>query len=110
MGTSGPGGGSRMLGGGPSGPPRGGGGDPGDGYTGGRVPQFGDFGPVTRPQSVGALCLEAPPRYQGGTRPGVRMFLWEVHRWMGLMDFPRAKWIDIVVTRTEGAAQSWLIH
>ena len=26
------------------------------------------------------------------------------------MDYPQAKWIDIVATRTEGAAQSWLTH
>ena len=29
---------------------------------------------------------------------------------MRLMDFPQAKWIDIVATRTEGAAASWLSH
>ena len=34
----------------------------------------------------------------------------EVNRWMQLMDFPQAKWIDIVVTRTEGATASWLSH
>ena len=29
---------------------------------------------------------------------------------MRLMDYPQAKWIDIVATRTEGAASSWLSH
>ena len=29
---------------------------------------------------------------------------------MRLMDYPQAKWIDIVATRTEGAAASWLSH
>ena len=78
MDTNGPGGGSRMPGGGPGGPPGGGGGDPGDGYSGGRVPQFGDFGLVAKPQSIGALCLEALPRYQGGAWPSVRMRIGEI--------------------------------
>ena len=26
------------------------------------------------------------------------------------MDFPQHKWIDILATRTEGAANSWLTH
>ena len=30
--------------------------------------------------------------------------------WMWLMDYPQANWIDIVATRMEGAAQSWLTH
>ena len=29
---------------------------------------------------------------------------------MSLMDYPQRKWIDIVATRTEGAANSWLTH
>ena len=29
---------------------------------------------------------------------------------MQLMDFPQAKWIDIIATQTEGAASSWLSH
>ena len=98
-----------MPGGGPGGPP-GGGGDPDGGYSGGRGLRFGDFDSTARPLAVGALRLEAPPRYQGGQRPGVRMWLWETRRWMGLMDYPQSKWIDIVATRTEGAAQSWLTH
>ena len=91
-------------------PPGGGGGDPDGGYSGGQAPRFGTFGQDARPLAVGALRLEAPPRYQGGTRPGVRAWLREMGRWMRLMDYPQAKWIDIVATRTEGAAQSWLTH
>ena len=113
-GASGPGGGSGGSGyphGGLGGPPRGGGGDPGDGYPGGRVPR--EWGPVpaARPPTVGALHLEAPPRYAGGAqRPGVCAWLREMSRWMRLMDYPEAKWIDIAATRTEGAASSWLSH
>ena len=98
-----------MPGGGPGGPP-GGGGDPDGGNSGSRGLRFGDFGPAARPLAVGALRLEAPPRYQGGTRPGVRAWLREMGRWMSLMDYPQQKWIDIVATRTEGAANSWLTH
>ena len=29
---------------------------------------------------------------------------------MRLMDYPEAKWIDIVATHTEGAAANWLSH
>ena len=38
----------------------GGGGDPGDGFSRGQVPIFGEPVPAARPQSVGALRLEAP--------------------------------------------------
>ena len=109
LGKSMPGGGSSMPGGGPGGPP-GGGGDPDGGHSGSRGLRFGDFDSAARPLAVGALRLEAPPRYQGGTRPGVRAWLREMARWMSLMDYPQRKWIDIVATRTEGAANSWLTH
>ena len=59
---------------------------------------------------MGVMRLEAPPRYSGGTRPGVRAWLREVHRWMRLMNYPEGSYIDIVATRTEGAAVSWLNH
>ena len=94
----------------PGGPSGGGGGDPGDGFSRGQVPRFGDPVPAARPQTVGALRLEAPARYAGGQRPGVRAWLRDVSRWMRLMDYPEAKWIDIVATCTEGAAASWLSH
>ena len=97
MDKSGPGGGSSMPGGGPGGPP-GGGGDPDGGYSGGRVPRFGGLDLAARPLAVGALRLEAPPRYQGGTRPGVHAWLSEMARWMSFMDNPQRKWIDIVAT------------
>ena len=106
-GTSGLGG---PIGGPPGGPPGDGGSDPGDGYSRGQIPRYGDPVPTARPQTIGTLCLEAPARYSGGTRPGVRAWLREVSRWMRLMDYPQAKWIDIVTTRTEGAASSWLSH
>ena len=109
MGKSGPGGGSSIPGGPPGGPP-GGGGDPDGGYSGGRGLRFGDLDPAARPLAVGALRLEAPPRYQGGMQPGVRAWLREMARWISLMDYPQRKWIDIVATRTEGAANSWLTH
>ena len=56
------------------------------------------------------MRLEAPPRYGGGTRPGVRAWLREVSRWMRLMEYPQGVWEDIVATRLEGAALSWLTH
>ena len=103
-------GGTSGGGGPPGGPSGGGGGGPGDGNPRGQVPRYGDPVPAARPQSVGALRLEAPARYAGGAKPGVRAWLREVSRWMRLMDYPQAKWIDIVATRTEGAAASWLSH
>ena len=98
-------------GGGPPGGPSGSGGnDPGDELPRGRIPRYRDPVPVAQPQSVGALRLEAPARYAGGAKPGVRAWLREVSRWMRLMAYPQAQWIDIVATRTEGAASSWLSH
>ena len=106
-GTSGGGG---PPGGPPGGPSGSGGDDPGDDVPRGQVPRYRDPVPTARPQTVGALRLEAPARYAGGAKPGVRAWLREVSRWMRLMDYPQAKWIDIVATRTEGAAASWLSH
>ena len=63
--TSGLGGGSGMPGGGPGGPLGGGGGDPDGGYSSGQVPRFRTFGQDAKPLAVGALRLEAPPRYRG---------------------------------------------
>ena len=109
-GVGGTSGGGGPPGGPPEGPSGSGGGDPGDGLPRGRVPQWREPVPAARPQAVGALRLEAPARYAGGAKPGVRAWLREVSRWMRLMDYPQAKWIDIVATRTEGAAASWLSH
>ena len=106
-GTSGGGG---PPGGPPGGPSGSGGDDPRDDFPRGQVPCYRDPVPTVRPHAVGALRLEAPARYAGGAKPGIRVWLREVSWWMRLMDYPQAKWIDIVTTRTEGAASSWLSH
>ena len=77
-GVGGTSGGGGPLGGPPGGPSGSGGGDPGDEFPRGRVPRYRDPVPVARPQVVGALRLEAPARYAGGTKPGLRTWLREV--------------------------------
>ena len=51
------------------------------------------------PLCVGQLKLEGPARYFGGQKPSVRAWLVEVERWMRLMYYPPADWVDIVATR-----------
>ena len=57
---------------------------------------------------VGQLKLEAPPRYKGSRFPGVRRFLTDVERWMRLMRYPRAVYVDIIATRCEDGPQLWI--
>ena len=57
---------------------------------------------------VGQMKLDAPPRYGGGRRPGVRVWLSHMERYMRLMKFPPSDWLDIVAMRVEGAASSWM--
>ena len=54
------------------------------------------------------MKLDPPPRYGGGRRPGVRVWLSHMERYMRLMKFPQADWLDIVAMRVEGAASSWM--
>ena len=60
------------------------------------------------PLGIGQLKLEAPVRYFGGQKPSVRAWLVEVERWMRLMRYPLADWVDIVATRLDGAASTWI--
>ena len=60
------------------------------------------------PLGIGQLKLEGPARYSGGQKPSVRAWLVEVERWMRLMRYPPADWVDIVATRLDGAASTWI--
>ena len=60
------------------------------------------------PLGISQLKLEGPARYSGGRKPSVRALLVEVERWMCLMRYPPADWVDIVVTRLDGAASTWI--
>ena len=60
------------------------------------------------PLGIDQLKLEGPVRYSGGQKPSVRAWLVEVERWMRLMRYPPAGWVDIVATRLDGAASMWI--
>ena len=60
------------------------------------------------PLGIGQLKLEGPARYSGGRKSSVRAWLVEVERWMHLMRYPPADWVDIVATRLDGAASTWI--
>ena len=60
------------------------------------------------PLGIGQLKLEGPARCFGGRKPSVRAWLVEVERWMCLMRYPPADWVDIVATRLNGAASTWI--
>ena len=60
------------------------------------------------PLGIGQLKLEGPARYSGGRKPIVRAWLVEVERWMRLMRYPPADWVDIVATRLDGVAATWI--
>ena len=67
--------------------------------------------PVPRGQPavpVANLKLEPPPRFNGGRHPGVRAWLQTVERWLCLQQYRVEDWVDIVPTRLEGAALSWI--
>ena len=57
---------------------------------------------------VGQMKLDAPPRYGGGRKPGARVWLSQMERYMRLMKYPRSDWLDVVAMRVEGAASSWM--
>ena len=57
---------------------------------------------------VGQMKLDAPPRYGGGRKPGARVWLSQMERYMRLMKYPRNDWLDVVAMRVEGAASSWM--
>ena len=61
---------------------------------------------VGMPLGIGQLKLEGPARYSGGQKPSVRTWLVEVERWMRLMHYLPADWVDIVATRLDGAAST----
>ena len=52
--------------------------------------------------------LDPPPRFNGGKQPGVCAWLQSVERWLRLQHFRVEEWVDIVATRLEGAALSWI--
>ena len=52
--------------------------------------------------------LDPPPRFNGRKQPGVRAWLQSVERWLRLQHFRGEEWVDIVATRLEGAALSWI--
>ena len=60
------------------------------------------------PLGIVQLKLEGPTRYSGGRKPSVRAWLVEVERWMRLMRYPLADWVDIVATWLDGAASTWI--
>ena len=60
------------------------------------------------PLGIGQLKLEGPARYSGGRKSSVRAWLVEVERWMRLMRYPPADWVDIVAARLDGAASTWI--
>ena len=57
---------------------------------------------------VGQMKLDTPPRYGGGRRPGVHVWLSQMEHYMRLMKFPQADWLDIVAMHVEGAASAWM--
>ena len=63
---------------------------------------------ATTSVGVGQMKLDAPPRYGGGRRPGVRVWLSHMERYMRLMKYPPEDWLDVVAMRVEGAASSWM--
>ena len=75
-------------------------------------PQTGTVGtsggvPVVA-SGVGQMKLDPPPRYSGGRRPGARVWLSQMERYMRLMEFPAKKWLDIVAMRVDGSASTWI--
>ena len=61
---------------------------------------------VGAPLGIGQLKLEGLARYFGDQKPSVQAWLVEVERWMHLMRYPPADWVDIVATRLDGAAST----
>ena len=57
---------------------------------------------------VGQMKLDAPPRYSGGRRPSVRVWLSQMERYMRLMRYPNTDWLDIIAMRVDGTASSWM--
>ena len=57
---------------------------------------------------VGQMKLDAPPRYGGGRKPGARVWLSQMERYMRLMKYPHSDWLDVIAMRVEGAASSWM--
>ena len=54
------------------------------------------------------MKLDAPPKYAGGCKPGVRVWLSHMERYMRLMRYDQADWLDIVVMRVDGSASAWV--
>ena len=63
---------------------------------------------VGAPLGIDQLKLEGPARYSGGQKPSVQAWLVEVERWICLMRYPPADWVDIVATRLDGAKSMWI--
>ena len=58
--------------------------------------------------SVGQMKLDAPPRYSGKRYPGARVWLAQMERYMRLMRYDPADWLDVVAMRVDGSASSWM--
>ena len=54
------------------------------------------------------MKLDAPPRYNGARKPGARVWLQQMERYMRLMHYDPMNRLDIVAMRIEGAASSWV--
>ena len=81
----------------------------GDGGLGATIGSQRTLGvPSVAEPTMGQMKLEAPVRYSGARRPGVRVWLRQMERYMRLMRFPQQDWIDVVETRTEGGASAWI--
>ena len=59
-----------------------------------------------RAVGVGQMKLDAPPRYAGGRKPGVRVWLSHMERYMRLMRYDQTDWLDIVAMRVNGSASA----
>ena len=57
---------------------------------------------------MGQMKLDPPPRYAGGRRPGPRVWIAAMERYMRLMRYDPTDWIDVVAMRVDGAACSWV--
>lgn len=68
----------------------------------------GSAGEGSRPVGVGQMKLDAPPRYTGARRPGARVWLQQMERYMRLMRYAQEDWLDIVAMRVDGAASAWM--
>ena len=68
----------------------------------------GTSGTQTGAVRMEQMKLDPPPRYAGGRRPGPRAWIATQERYMRLMRYDPADWINVVAMRVDGAACSWV--